>query len=100
MIHHVIMWRLRDEAKRSSWQAIVERLQSNVAAMRVNLSGVLRLEVGINEREGSDAADLLLYGEFESWDALAGYEKHPLHDELRALIAPVRIERRVVDYET
>jgi hypothetical protein len=49
---------------------------------------------------GIGHADLLLYSEFESWPALQGYEAHPLHHELRELIAPLRIERRVVDYQT
>jgi hypothetical protein len=100
MIHHVVMWRLRDEAKRNSWVAIVEQLQRNVEAMRSSVPGLLRLELGANRAGVPDAADLLLYSEFESWRALQGYEAHPLHDELRGLIGPLRIERRVVDYET
>jgi hypothetical protein len=100
MIRHVVMWRLRDEAKRTAWGTIVERLQCQVESMRAIVPGLLRLEVGTNHKTVSDSADLLLYSEFESWDALQGYESHPLHDELRELIGPVRIERRVVDYET
>lgn len=100
MIHHVVMWRLRDEAKRTSWVAIVDQLQRNVEAMRSSVPGLLRLELGANRAGVPDAADLLLYSEFESWNALQGYEEHPLHDELRGLIGPLRIERRVVDYET
>jgi len=100
MIHHVVMWRLRDEAKRTSWAAIVEQLQRNVEAMRISVPGLLRLEVGTNRAGVPDAADLLLYSEFESWNALQSYQAHPLHDELRGLIGPLRIERRVVDYET
>jgi len=34
-----------------------------------------------------------------SWEALRGYESHPLHEELRALIGPIRSERRVVNDE-
>jgi hypothetical protein len=100
VIHHVVMWRVRDEAKHTSWLAIIERLQRNVEALRSSVPGLLRLELGANRAGVADAADLLLYSEFESWNALQGYEEHPLHDELRGLIAPLRIERRVVNYET
>jgi Stress responsive A/B Barrel Domain len=100
MIHHVVIWRLRDEVKRSGWAEIVEQLQRNVEAMRVNVPGLLRLDVGTNQASVPDASDLLLYSEFDSWKALQGYEVHPLHDQLRGLIGPLRIERRVVDYET
>jgi hypothetical protein len=100
MIHHVVMWRLRDEAKRNSWLVIVEQLQRNFEAMRASVPGLLRLELGTNRAGVADAADLLLYSEFDSWTALQGYEAHPLHNELRGLLAPLRIERRVVDYET
>jgi Stress responsive A/B Barrel Domain len=100
MIHHVVMWRLRDEAKRTHLVSIAEQLNRNVAAMRNAVPGLLRLELATNKASVPDAADLLLYSEFESWHALQGYEVHPLHDELRGLIAPLRIERRVVDYET
>jgi len=68
--------------------------------MRESVPGLLRLEVGTNRAVVPDAADLLLYSEFASWEDLKSYENHPLHDELRGLIGPVRIERRVVDYET
>jgi hypothetical protein len=100
MIHHVVMWRLHDEAKRQHWVSIADKLQRNLEAMRSAVPGLLRLELGTNRAAVSDAADLLLYSEFESWHALQDYEVHPLHEELRGLIAPLRIERRVVDYET
>lgn len=100
MIHHVVMWRLRDEAKRDELLVLSERLQRNVRAMRDSVPGLIRLELATNQKPVSDAADLLLYSEFESWQALRSYEVHPLHDELRGLIGPMRIERRVVDYES
>jgi Stress responsive A/B Barrel Domain len=100
VIHHVVMWRLRDEAKRTRLAALTEQIQALAAAMRTTVPGLLRLDLGANRAAVPDAADLLLYSEFESWHALQGYEAHPLHVQLRGLIAPLRSERRVVDYET
>jgi hypothetical protein len=99
MIRHVVMWRLKDEAKRSGTIENIAAIQRSIDALRVEVPGILRLELGINVADLTDAADLLLYSEFESWEALRGYETHPLHDELRGLVGPLRVERRVLDYE-
>jgi hypothetical protein len=92
------MWRLRESAT-----LVLENetlILQAVAAMRSGIDGVKAMEIGVNQSGASDAADLALYSEFDSWEALQAYEAHPLHDELRRLIGPMRIERRVVNYET
>ncbi len=99
MIRHIVIWRLKKEAKRFGKIENLERIQRNFEAMRTAMPGLLRLELGVNQAQVADAADLLLFSEFESWEALRGYETHPLHDELRALIGPLRSERRVLDHE-
>lgn len=99
MIRHVVIWRLKPEAKRLDGIENQARIERNFEAMRAAVPGLLRLELGINEAKVADAADLMLLAEFDSWEALRGYEQHPLHDELRTLIGPLRTERRLLDYE-
>ena len=45
------------------------------------------------------AADVALYSEFASWDALAAYQQHPAHLKVAGFVQEIRLERHVVDYE-
>jgi len=99
MVRHIVLWRLHEEAKRTAWSAQASCVGPLVRAMRAQVRGLLRLELALNQTDAADAADLLLFSEFESWDALRAYETHPLHDELRILIGALRSERRVLNYE-
>jgi hypothetical protein len=47
----------------------------------------------------AESADLVLYSELESKEALDYYANHPLHKAVMPFIAEARSERRVVDYE-
>jgi hypothetical protein len=99
MIRHVVMWRLKSRLARSTHSQVTERLEQNLAALRGSIPGLLQAWIGWNEADSADASDLVLYSEFDSWNSLHGYESHPMHDELRAIIGPLRSERRVADFE-
>jgi Stress responsive A/B Barrel Domain len=101
MIRHVVIWRLKQEAKRDGKIANLEPIRQVLERLRANIVGLRRLDLQPNQQPGddADAADLLLYAEFDTWQRLHEYEAHPLHADLRKLIAPLRIERRVINYE-
>ncbi len=99
MIRHIVVWRLKPEVRQGGSIQNLERIHAVLAALRAGVPGLQRLELGVNEAKSADAGDLVMISEFDSWEALRGYEGHELHDQLRALIGPMRIERRVVDYE-
>jgi hypothetical protein len=99
VIVHVVIWRIKADAKQAGQIRDIDRIRASVASLRNATPGLLRLQLGINQCVMPDAADLMLFCEFESWQALSRYQENPLHDELRALIGPLREERRVVDCE-
>jgi hypothetical protein len=99
MIRHIVVWRLKEEAKRDGKIANLELIHEVLEGLRVHVSGLHCVEIYPNQQIGADAADLLLYAEFDTWSALHAYEAHALHANLRALIAPLRTERRVIDHE-
>jgi hypothetical protein len=99
MIRHIVVWRLKEEAKRDGKITNLEQIHAVLDRLRVHVSGLRCLELHPNQQIGADAADLLLYAEFDTWSALHAYEAHAVHRDLRALIAPLRTERRVIDHE-
>jgi hypothetical protein len=99
MVKHLVMWRIRRRSDAEDPGELQGQILRTVDSMRQGIDGLRFLEVGFNRRHAADAADLALYSEFDTWDALVAYEAHPLHGELKDLIGPLRAERRVVDYE-
>jgi hypothetical protein len=100
VIRHIVMWRLtKTRAAHGTRCDTVGRLEANMMALRASVPGLLQARIGINQGDSPDASDLVLCCDFRSWDALRGYESHPLHDQLRSIIGPLRAERRVVDFE-
>lgn len=60
---------------------------------------IKKMEVGINADQTDAASDVLLYSEFDSWEDLQTYHKHPEHQRVVEFLNKVRSEKRVVDYE-
>jgi hypothetical protein len=100
VIHHVVLWKLKPEAMAGGQPLELARMRELAEAMRAGVPGLLRLELGVNALPGADAADLALYTEFASWQALKGYEVHPLHVQFRSLVGQLRSERRSADFES
>jgi hypothetical protein len=99
VIRHIVMWRLKARPARGAHFDAVPRLEENLVALQASVPGLLKAWIGFNQATSADASDLVLCCEFRNWDALRDYESHPLHDQLRAIIGPLRAERRVVDFE-
>lgn len=62
-------------------------------------AGMRCMEVGVDFSRTPESADIVLYSEFDSREALDAYQEHPEHVAMKPFIKDVRSERRVVDYE-
>jgi hypothetical protein len=98
MVKHLVMWRLRVDARHGQAEHATS-IAKAIDAMRDGILGLQRVEIGFDRSQVADSADLVLYCEFDSWSSLQAYEAHPLHEALKRVIGPLRTERRVVDYE-
>lgn len=99
MIKHIVMWRLKDFAHSNDKETNARLVKKKLEALNGKIPGLIKLEVGIDFVGGGDSADVVLYSEFESREALEAYQSHPAHKAVVPFVGEARIERRVVDYE-
>jgi len=98
MIRHIVMWNVSG-ATAEEKQGNIERLRSCFHGLRGRVPGLLHLEVGMDASRVDYACDVVLYSEFQSWEALATYAVHPEHLRVRDELVGVRVARHQVDYE-
>lgn len=99
MIKHIVLWKLKDEAHGSTKADNAKAIREKLEGLRGKIPGLLNIEVGIDFLHSPESADVVLYSEFESREALDAYQQHPLHKAVMPFIAEARAERRVADYE-
>jgi len=91
MIKHIVMWKLKDKQ-----DAVV--IKTKLEALKGKIPGLLHIEVGIDFLDSEQSADIVLYTEFESREALQYYQKHPEHQAIVPIVKAAAIARTVVDY--
>ncbi|MES2559048.1 MAG: Dabb family protein [Bacteroidota bacterium] len=99
MIKHIVFWKLKEESNGMSKQENAQAIKEKLEGLRGKIEGLLAIEVGFDFLHSPESADVVLYSEFESKDALDFYQQHPLHKAVMPFIGEARSERRVVDYE-
>ncbi len=99
MVKHIVFWKLKDEANGMSKAENAAAIKQKLEDLNGKIEGCIKLEVGFDFLHSAESADIVLYSEFESKEALDFYANHPLHKAVMPFIAEARSERRVVDYE-
>ena len=99
MVKHIVFWRLRADLPAAEREAAMHRIKAGFEALPGKIPGLLKIEIGFDFGHGADASDIVLYSEFSSREALAGYEAHTEHTALVPIVRDARTEKRVVDYD-
>ncbi len=99
MIKHIVFWKLADEALGATKAENIERLIAAIEELPDLVPGIVHLEVGVDFERSESAWDLALYSAFETRENLDAYQVHPAHVRVAQLVAQVRTDRAVVDYE-
>ena len=100
MVKHIVVWKLKESAHGVSRQENALAIKQKLEALRGKIDGLLAIEVGIDISKTEQSGDIMVYSEFTSREALAGYAVHPLHKAAAVYVVESVSERRVVDYET
>ncbi len=98
MIKHIVMFKFKESAEGSDRAGNIQRMKAKLEALPSKIGEIKFFEVGVNFNDNGVAYDLVLSSEFESKDALYGYQKNPEHVKVADFVQKVCENRVVVDY--
>lgn len=99
MIKHILLFKLKDEAEGCSRAENIVKAKALIEGMNGKIPGLIKVEVGTDFSSSGDSADMALYSEFESREALAVYAGHPEHTKVLPFIKSIISARHLIDYE-
>jgi len=97
MVTHIVMWNYLETLSGAEKQEAGRKMKEVLEPLKDVIPGVLSLKVIINELPGSNR-DVMLYGEYESAEALKHYTNHPAHVEAGKYIRSVTCNRACLDF--
>ncbi len=92
------MFRFKPEIPRERSIENFRKIRTALEALVGPIESLLNMEVGLNFKDSERAMDWVLTAHFESEEALAIYQKHPLHLSVVSLINEYCFDAKVVDY--
>ncbi|MDR2122072.1 MAG: Dabb family protein [Flavobacteriaceae bacterium] len=96
MIHHIVLWKLKETNKEENAKQIKEKLE----ALKGRIKELDSIYVGFNMDEAPESNfDVVLNTQFKTFDDLNIYQNHPEHVEVVQFIKSVVEQRVAIDYE-
>lgn len=100
MLHHIVMWKLKDFAEGNSKKENALLMKSKFEKLVPGIKEIKKLEVGINMSSSQYSNfDFVLDTWFENYADMEVYQKHPMHIEISDWIGKIRETRAAVDCE-
>ncbi len=97
MVKHIILWKLKESLTEDEKTAARAEAKRRLENLNGNIDGMISLKV-ITDRLPSSNADMMLDSEFETVEALAGYQTNPLHVEAATYVRSVVEARLCLDF--
>lgn len=97
MVKHIILWKLKESLTEEEKTAARAEAKRRLEALNGKIDGMISLKV-VTDRLPSSNADMMLDSEFETVEALAGYQTNPLHVEAAAYVRSVVEARLCLDF--
>jgi len=98
LVKHIVFWNVAGDTAEARDHGI-RQIKAHFETLGSMIAGLVKLEIGVNASRVDYACDMVLYSEFESWEALDAYSGHASHLKVRDAIQGLRIARYQVDYE-
>ena len=97
MVKHMIVWKFKDELENKAERAF--EIKTALEDLVGKIDGLLEMHILTNGMPCS-SGDLMMDSSFADADALAAYQKHPLHVAVAdGLVRPSMASRLSFDYE-
>ena len=97
MVKHIILWKLKESLTEEEKTAARAEAKRRLEALNGKIDGMISLKV-VTDRLPSSSADMMLDSEFETVEALAGYQTNPLHVEAATYVRSVVEARLCLDF--
>ena len=97
MIKHIILWKLKETLSEEEKTAARAEAKRRLENLNGKIDGMISLKV-VTDRLPSSNADMMLDSEFETEEALAGYQVNPLHVEAATYVRSVVEARLCLDF--
>ena len=100
MLHHIVMWKIKDLGAEGDKAANIAQAKALLQACAQLVPGIERFEVATAQPGLEGTCDLVLNSSFIDRAALASYQTHPSHVALKPFMRKVVLERQCMDYES
>lgn len=97
MVKHIILWKLKESLSDEEKTAACAEAKRRLENLNGKIDGMISLKV-VTDRLPSSNADMMLDSEFETEEALAGYQVNPLHVEAATYVRSVVEARLCLDF--
>ncbi len=97
MVKHIILWKLKESLSEEEKAAARAEAKRRLENLNGKIDGMISLKV-VTDRLPSSNADMMLDSEFETVEALAGYQVNPLHVEAATFVRSVVEARLCLDF--
>ena len=99
MVKHILLLKIKDGVEGRTKAESMAKAKALIEGMNGKIPGLIHVEVGYDFSVSGDSADMALYSEFESREALEVYAGHPVHVAILPFVKSIIEERRLIDYE-
>ncbi|HIZ65817.1 MAG TPA: Dabb family protein [Candidatus Blautia pullicola] len=99
MVHHIVMWRFKEEIEDSRKPELLEAMEENLKGLVGKVPGLLTVEF-IKKPIPSSTHDMALVTTLEKPEDVAVYGSHPEHVKVAdTYVRPYVTDRACLDYE-